>query len=124
FKIARDGSERLTYLKVTGGSLKVRTLLSGGEGEAGWQEKVNQIRVYSGEKYQTIEEAEAGTVCAVTGLTHTRPGDALGAEQPGEEPVLEPVLTYRVELPEACDAHTMLKNLRQLEEEDPQLRVV
>ena len=124
FKIARDGSERLTYLKVTGGSLKVRTLLSGGEGEAGWQEKVNQIRVYSGEKYQTIEEAEAGTVCAVTGLTHTRPGDALGAEQPGEEPVLEPVLTYRVELPEAYDAHTMLKNLRQLEEEDPQLRVV
>ena len=123
FKIARDGNERLTYLKLTGGSLRVRTLLSGG-GEDGWQEKVNQIRVYSGEKYQSVDEAAAGGVCAVTGLTHTRPGDALGAEKPGEEPVLEPVLTYRVELPEGCDAHTMLKNLRQLEEEDPQLRVL
>ncbi len=122
FKIARDGSDRLTYLKVTGGSLKVRTLLEGAQGA--WQEKVNQIRIYSGSKYQTIEEAPAGTVCAVTGLTQTRPGDSLGAEPPAGEPELEPVLTYQVILPTGCDRHAMLRNLRQLEEEDPQLRVV
>ncbi len=122
FKIARDGSDRLTYLKVTGGSLKVRTLLEGENGT--WQEKVNQIRIYSGSKYQTLEEAPAGTVCAVTGLSQTRPGDSLGAEPPAGEPELEPVLTYQVILPQGCDRHTMLRNLRQLEEEDPQLRVV
>ncbi|MGO5024017.1 NYN domain-containing protein [Lawsonibacter sp. LCP25S3_G6] len=122
FKIARDGSDRLTYLKVTGGSLKVRTLLEGENGT--WQEKVNQIRIYSGSKYQTLEEAPAGTVCAVTGLSQTRPGDPLGAEPPAGEPELEPVLTYQVILPQGCDRHTMLRNLRQLEEEDPQLRVI
>ncbi len=120
FKIARDGSDRLTYLKITGGSLRARTVL---EGE-GWQEKVNQIRVYSGAKYRTIDEAPAGTVCALTGLTRTRPGDPLGVEPPSLKPELEPVLTYQVLLPPACDAHAMLRNLRQLEEEDPQLRVV
>ena len=124
FKIARDGGERLTYLKVTGGSLKVRALLSGGAGEGRWQEKANQIRIYSGAKYQTVDEVPAGTVCAVTGLTHTRPGQALGAEGEGQAPELEPVLTYQLLLPPGCDVHTMLKNLRQLEEEDPQLRVV
>ena len=122
FKIARDGSDRLTYLKVTGGSLKVRTLLEGED--AAWQEKVNQIRIYSGSKYQTVDEAPAGTVCAVTGLTQTRPGDSLGKEPPAREPELEPVLTYQVILPSGCDRHAMLRNLRQLEEEDPQLRVV
>ena len=122
FKIARDGNDRLTYLKVTGGSLKVRTLLE--DGEKGWQEKVNQIRIYSGSKYQTLDEAPAGTVCAVTGLSQTRPGDALGTEPPAREPELEPVLTYQVMLPPGCDRHAMLRNLRQLEDEDPQLRVV
>ena len=122
FKIARDGNDRLTYLKVTGGTLPVRAILDGGE--KGWQEKVNQIRVYSGSKYQTLDEAPAGTVCAVTGLTQTRPGDSLGAEPPAGEPELEPVLTYQVILPAGCDRHAMLRNLRQLEEEDPQLRVV
>ena len=116
FKIARDGTDRLTYVKVTGGTLKVRTLLR--------EEKVNQIRIYSGSKYQTIDEAPAGTVCALTGLTKTRPGDVFGAEPPAREPELEPVLNYQVILPPACDVHTMLRNLRQLEEEDPQLRVV
>ena len=120
FKVARDGSDRLTYLKVTGGSLKVRTVL---EGE-GWQEKVNQIRIYSCAKYQTVDEAPAGTVCALTGLTKTRPGDVLGAEPPARPPELEPVLTYQVILPPECDVHTFLRDLRQLEEEDPQLRVV
>ena len=120
FKIARDGTDRLTYLKVTGGSLKVRTVLEG----KGWQEKVNQIRVYSGTKYQTVDEVSAGAVCALTGLTRTRPGDGFGAEAPALDPELEPVLTYQVILPPACDVHAFLKNLRQLEEEDPQLRVV
>ena len=124
FKIARDAQgNRLTYLKVTGGSLPVRSQLSGEE-DGGWQEKVNQIRLYSGEKYRTIERAVCGMVCAVTGLTHTRPGMGLGAAAGAMPPVLEPVLGYRVVLPEGCDAHTMLRNLRQLEEEDPQLRVV
>lgn len=124
FKIARDGQgNRLTYLKITGGSLAVRSQLSGEE-DGGWQEKVNQIRVYSGEKYQAIEKAESGMVCAVTGLTHTRPGMGLGSAVGAMPPVLEPVLNYRVGLPEGCDAHVMLQNLRQLEEEDPQLCVV
>ena len=124
FKIARDAQgNRLTYLKVTGGSLTVRTQLRG-DADGGWQEKVNQLRLYSGEKFQTIETAEAGMVCAATGLTHTRPGMGLGAEEGAEPPVLEPVLGYRVCLPADCDAHHMLQNLRQLEEEDPQLRVV
>ena len=124
FKIARDGQgNRLSYLKITGGSLAVRTQLEGEE-DGGWQEKVNQIRIYSGEKYQTIERVESGMVCAVTGLTHTRPGMGLGREAGAMPPVLEPVLSYRVVLPEDCDAHVMLQNLRQLEEEDPQLRVV
>ena len=124
FKIARDGQgNRLSYLKITGGSLSVRTQLTG-QADGGWQEKVNQIRIYSGEKYQTVERAESGMVCAVTGLTHTRPGMGLGCEASAMSPVLEPVLNYRVDLPEGCDAHAMLQNLRLLEEEDPQLRVV
>ena len=94
FKIARDGADRLTYVKITGGSLKVRTLLR--------EEKVNQIRIYSGAKYQTIDEAPAGTVCALTGLTGTRPGDVFGVEPPAAGPELEPVLTYQVIPPPAA----------------------
>ena len=124
FKIARDAQgNRLSYLKITGGALSVREQLSGGE-DGGWQEKVSGIRIYSGEKFRTAERVESGMVCAVTGLTHTRPGMGLGAEVGALPPVLEPVLGYRVCLPEGCDAHVMLRNLRQLEEEDPQLRVV
>ncbi len=116
FKIARDGGDRLTYVKITGGVLRVRAPLG--------EEKVSQIRVYSGTKYKTLEEAPAGTICALTGLSRTRPGDSLGAEPPLPAPELEPPLTYQLILPPACDAHTMLKHLRQLEEEDPLLRVV
>ena len=116
FKIARDGGDRLTYVKITGGVLRVRAPLG--------EEKVSQIRVYSGTKYNTLEEAPAGTICALTGLSRTRPGDSLGAEPPLPAPELEPPLTYQLILPPACDAHTMLKHLRQLEEEDPLLRVV
>ena len=124
FKIARDAQgNRLSYLKITGGALSVREQLSGGE-DGGWQEKVSGIRIYSGEKFRTAERVESGMVCAVTGLTHTRPGMGLGAEAGALPPVLEPVLGYRVCLPEGCDAHVMLRNLRQLEEEDPQLHIV
>ncbi len=120
FKIARDGSDRLTFLKITGGALRVREALQG----ADWQEKVSSIRIYSGRKYRAAELAEAGTVCAVTGLSRTKPGDVFGTEPGGGEILLEPVLTYRV-LPSAGgDEHILLQALRQIEEEEPQLRVV
>lgn len=124
FKITRDAQgNRLSHLKITGGTLAVRTQLSGEE-DGGWQEKVNQIRIYAGDKFQTVDCAEGGMVCAVTGLTHTRPGMGLGSAAGALPPVLEPVLSYRVQFPKTVDAHTMLRHLRQLEEEDPQLRVV
>ncbi len=123
FKIARDAQgSRLTYMKITGGVLRVRDALRGGE-DGGWQEKVNQLRVYSGEKYRAVEQVEPGMVCAAAGLAHTRPGSRLGSAAGGPEPMLEPVLSYKLVLPEGCDAHTMLQNMRRLEEEDPQLRV-
>lgn len=125
FKISRDEQgNRLTYLKVTGGELKVKTLLKSGTGEDAWEEKINQIRVYSGSHFELRDVAEAGCVCAVTGLTKTRPGECLGAEKDAFLPVLEPVLTYRIELPPECDVHKMIQNLRQLEEEEPQLHIV
>ena len=119
YKIARDGQgNRLTYLKVTGGTLKVKDVIS----ENG--DKVNQIRVYSGEKYELLSEADAGKVCAVTGLAETYPGQGLGAEKDSELPILEPVLTYRIILPDDCNVHTMLRDLKLLEEEEPELHVV
>lgn len=124
FKIARDEQgNRLSYLKITGGTLRVRDALSG-EADGGWQEKVSQLRVYAGAKFRTVEQAEAGMVVAAAGLTHTRPGMGLGRASGAAAPVLEPVLTYRMVLPEGCDPHTMLPKLRQLEEEDPMLRIV
>lgn len=126
FKISEDEQgNRLTHLKVTGGVLSVKETLSGsGADNEEWEEKVNQIRIYSGAKYKTIEQAPAGTVCAVTGLTKTFPGEGLGAESDCESPALEPILTYSVELPDGCDAHTALINLKKLESEDPQLHVM
>ena len=119
YKIARDGQgNRLTYLKVTGGTLKVKDVI----GENG--DKVNQIRVYSGEKYELLSEADAGKGCAVTGLAETYPGQGLGAEKDSELPILEPVLTYRIILPDDCNVHTMLRDLKLLEEEEPELHVV
>ena len=119
FKIARDEQgNRLTYLKITGGTLKVKTILPG------QQEKINQIRIYSGEKYSTVEEAEAGTVCAVTGLSQTHPGEGFGVESKKAAPILEPVLTYQIELPEEIDAAAFLPKLRLLEEEEPELHIV
>ena len=124
FKISRDElGARLTWMKITGGSLRVKMLLSKGEGENRWEEKADQIRVYSGLKFQTVDTAQAGTVCAVTGLSHTRTGDGLGAEQ-GAAALLEPVLSYQLLLPEGTDPHRALLKLGQLEEEDPQLHLV
>lgn len=124
FKIARDEQgNRLTYLKVTGGSVKTREVIAGKNPED-WEEKITQIRVYSGERYEAIPQADAGTVCAVTGLTHTFPGQGLGQEPGGAKPVLQPALTYQILLPDSCDTHTMLQNLRLLEEEEPQLHIV
>lgn len=143
FKISRDpAGSRLTYLKVTSGTLKVKDTLTGIAGKQqskkesdlaqdrsetvmnSWEEKVNQIRIYSGEKYEMVQEAKSGTVCAVTGLNYTYPGEGLGIECDSEAPALEPVLSYKIELPEGCDVHKMLGNLRILEEEDPMLKIV
>lgn len=121
YKISRDPQgARLTWLKVTGGKLQVKALLRGRD----WEEKVNQIRLYSGQKYTLTEEAPAGTVCAVTGLSYSRAGDGLGAESAGDAPLLTPVFTYQVLLPVGYDPHTALQKLRILEEEDPQLHVL
>lgn len=120
FKISRDEQgNRLTHLKVTGGSLKVKEMICTEE----WEEKVNQIRFYSGNKFESVSEAKAGCICAVTGLSVTRPGEGLGEEWVEMPPVLEPVLTYRIRLPEGCDAAVMLPKLRMLEEEDPMLSI-
>ena len=119
YKIARDNQgNRLTYLKVTGGRLKVKDVVEG------LNEKINQIRIYSGEKFEAVKEVEAGRVCAVTGLENTRPGQGIGAEEESDLPVLEPVLTYQILLPDDCDVHKMLLNLKILEEEEPELHIV
>lgn len=129
FKIARDESgNRLTYLKVTGGSLKVKSVLSNRDcnyrGEEVWEEKINQIRSYSGSKYELLSEAEAGSICAVTGLEHTYPGQGFGIEAQSILPLLEPVLTFQMILPDGCEPAVVLPKLRRLEEEEPQLHIV
>ena len=132
FKIGRDNQgNRLTYLKVTGGIMKSRMTLKGvkndpdaEEGGSPWEEKINQIRLYSGEKFTAIEDADAGTICAVTGLSYTAPGDGLGAEPDAVKPFLNPVLTYRVLPGQDDDPAILLKKLRLLEEEEPALSVV
>ena len=142
YKISRDEQgNRLTHMKITGGSLRVKQLLTNQESEdrrksrgsitpegeqvlENWEEKVNQIRIYSGVRYEAVEEAMAGTVCAVTGLSRTYPGEGLGREAMADMPILEPVLTYQMILPQGCDPHNMLTKLLLLEEEDPQLHIV
>ena len=124
FKITRDeNGVRLTHMKITGGRLLPRTVIRYLAGEDMVEEKVNQIRLYSGIKAVSLPEAEAGMVCAVTGLTSTRPGQGIGSEPDAAAPVLEPVLTYRVLLPEGYDERQMLPNLKLLEEELPELAV-
>ncbi len=151
FKIARDEQgNRLTYLKLTGGSLKVKTPLCGRryqkrrilkekaewknetnketnkefETEDSWTEKVEQSRIYSGAEYQAVNEVSAGMICAVTGLTKTQVGEGLGIERENKAPLLEPVLNYQILLPEDCPLLPMLAKLRQLEEEEPLLHIV
>ena len=117
FKISRDAQgTRLTHLKVTGGTLRAKMQLPSG--------KADQLRLYSGAKFRPLDAAGAGEVVAVTGLADTYPGQGLGAEADGEKPVLQSVLTYRILLPDGTDAHTVLPKLRELEDEDPMLRIV
>ena len=118
FKIARDDQgNRLSYMKITGGTLKVKELLTD-------TEKADQIRIYSGEKYEAVSEAAAGTVCAVTGLTKTYPGEGLGIEEESILPVLEPVRSVKLVLPKEVPVAVMLPKLKQLEEENPELHIV
>ena len=118
YKITRDKQgTRLTHLKITGGSLKVKSLIKE-------DEKVDQIRIYSGSSYTTVHEVMAGSICAVTGLISTKTGEGLGKEVDSFSPMLEPVLTYQIKLPEACDVHGMYVKLKTLEEEEPELHVV
>ena len=125
FKVSQDEQgARLTWLRVTGGELKVKALLTGEADGEPWAEKANQLRLYSGAKYTLTEVIGPGQVCAVTGLTHAKPGIGLGAERDSDVPVLEPVLSYQVLLPEGADVHAALGKLHRLEEEEPQLHVV
>ena len=124
YKISRDAQgARLTWLRVTGGTLCARAAVKIPTENGETEEKIHQIRLYSGEKYILADEVRAGTVCAVTGLTAAHTGDALGAEKGKSAALLEPVFTYRVHA-EKADAHTVLEKLRILEEEDPLLHVV
>lgn len=118
YKISRDKQgTRLTHLKITGGSLKVKELLK-------TDEKVDQIRIYSGTNFTTVNEVYAGSICAVTGLNSTKVGEGLGKETDSFPPILEPVLTYQIQLPDGCDVHGMYVKLKQLEEEEPELHIV
>lgn len=135
FKITRDAQgNRLTHVKVTGGSLKVKQTIAVGGGadrangaeklKADCEEKIDQIRQYSGEKYEVLQEVEAGSVCTLLGPEHTFCGQGIGAEKEGTLPLLEAIMTYRVNLPDGCDKHDMYRKLCKLEEEEPQLHIV
>ncbi len=125
FKISRDSKNtRLTWMKITGGSLRAKTLLQGQTGETAWEEKADQLRLYSGEKFAPLEEATAGQIVAVTGLSQTRSGQGLGSQEDAPTAMLEPVLNYRMILPDGVEPFTILPKLRQLEEEDPMLRIL
>ncbi len=121
YKISRDDKgTRLTHMKITGGSLKVKQMLAG----ADWEEKADQLRIYSGAGFQSVNEVQAGSVCAVSGLSRTFCGEGLGAEHGSYAPLLVPVLTYEIQIPEDCDVHMFLQKLRLLEEEIPELHIV
>ncbi|MGN0341636.1 MAG: NYN domain-containing protein [Roseburia sp.] len=125
YKIARDDQGvRETYMKITGGTLAVRDLLHGMDGDTPWEEKVNQIRIYSGGKYENVPVVQAGDVCAITGPDKTYAGQGLGMEKEGEQPLLAPVLTYQLLPPQGMDPVQLLPKCRILEEEDPQLHIL
>lgn len=124
YKISRDKQgARLSWMKITGGEVRVRAMLEGRDKDGPWREKADALRLYSGEKFTPLETAPAGMVCAVTGLEHTWPGEGLGAEGGGAAPLLRPVMAYQLLLPVGCDAHAALEKLSQLEEEDPSLQI-
>ncbi len=121
FKVSRDEQgNRLTHLKISGGSIKVKDILTNGI----WEEKVNQIRIYSGDRYESVDEISAGAVCAVTGLNKAKPGEGLGIEGNLKGSVIEPVLVYRIILPEDCSPIEIIPKLRLLEEEEPELKIL
>lgn len=123
YRVSRgDRGERLAWVKVTGGTLRAKQMIDGRSGAEAWEQKVDQVRIYNGEKYELAQEVAAGGICAVTGLAHVRPGDALGAESAGDAPVIAPVLTYTV-LPGEHDVHAVFKALTELADEDPMLGV-
>ena len=123
YKVSRSArGERLAWLKVTGGVLRAKTVLTGFDRGVTWEEKVDQVRIYDADAFQTVAEVPAGCICAVTGLSHVVPGSALGAEEPGPQPALAPVLSYQV-LPGEHDVHTVVRALRELADEDPLLGV-
>ena len=125
FKISRDAQgARLSWLKVTGGSLRVKTPLPYTAQGRTYSEKADQLRLYSGVRFRALDEAGAGSVIAVTGLSRSYVGLGLGAEAEASAPLLQPVLTYQLILPDGADAHSALAKLRELEEEDPMLRIV
>ena len=122
FKVTRDDNgKRLSWMKITGGELKVKQLITYKNGES---EKADQIRIYSGTKYEAAEKAGSGTICAVTGLTQAVPGQGLGIQKDSLRPVLEAVLTYQMLFPDGTDIHDMMRKLRELEEEQPELQIV
>ena len=121
FKIVKENGVRLTYMKITGGFIKVKDILSGITDGNQWSEKINDIRVYSGEKFKSISEADAGCICAISGLNNTYPGQGLGFEMQSESPNLQPVLSYQIIIPENVNINQAYKMLKELEEEDPTL---
>lgn len=123
YKVSRSSrGERLSWLKVTGGTLRAKMQLEGTDRGETWQEKIDQVRLYQSDSFQTVSEVPAGAVCAVTGLTHVVPGSSLGVESAGVQPVLAPVLSYQV-LPGETDIHALVHALRELADEDPMLGV-
>ena len=126
YKISRDPQgNRLTWLKVTGGSLSIRTALSYETAKGDKvEEKIQQLRIYSGEKFTAVQQVLPGQICAATGLSQTWIGQSLGAEPEGKPPLVEPVMSYRIALPSGTDPMTVLPKLRQLEEEDPTLHIL
>ena len=123
FKIVKENGVRLTYMKITGGFIKVKDILSGITDGNQWSEKINDIRVYSGEKFKSISEADAGCICAISGLNNTYPGQGLGFEMQSESPNLQPVLSYQIIIPENVNINQAYKMLKELEEEDPTLNL-
>ncbi len=125
FKVSQDSQgAKLTFVKVNSGSIKIKDMLNGTNGSESWSEKADQLRIYSGAKFKTVDEAYAGSICAVCGLTKAKPGDGIGTEHPSSRPTLEPVLTYKVIVDNASDTNKVFDALKKIGDEDPELHVV